>query len=118
MSIPVKSRIRFLQNGVEISAMIMEVGQVQLVDLSAEIYKDGSWMKSSASVAASVVTFDGEVFEEVADCPIEENVITVASEFPVGTYYLQVIANFADGDGYVGYERIQRLKLKIVLDRK
>ena len=118
MSIPVKSRIRFLQNGVEIIELTMETGQVQLVNVLTEVYLNDSWNESPASLEVSVVSFDGEVFEEMRTCSTEDNVITVISDLPIGTYYLQVRAVFADGEGFIGYERIQRLKLKVTVDRK
>jgi hypothetical protein len=118
MSIPVKSRIRFIQNEAEINELIMETGQVQLVDVLTEVLLNGTWNAATASLEASVVSFDGEMFEEMLTCSIEESVVTVVSDLPIGTYYLQIRAVFADGEGFLGYERIQRLKLKVVLDRK
>lgn len=118
VSIPVKSKIRFLQNGAEISELTMETGQVQLVDVLTEVFLNDTWNAAAASLEASVVSFDGEMFEETLTCSIEENIITLVSNLPIGTYYLQVRAVFADGEGFHGYERIQRLKLKVIVDRK
>jgi len=118
VSIPIKSRIRFIQNGAEMNELTMETGQVQLVDVLTEVYLNDSWNESPASLEVSVVSFDGEAFEEMLTCSTEENVVTVVSDLPIGTYYLQVRAVFADGEGFIGYERIQRLKLKVTVDRK
>lgn len=114
-ALPVPTRVRFLQNGSEISILTMETGQKAFVDVLVESNDGESWSEIVGSLSASIVSFDGESFEEMAMCNVEDNKILVEADLPVGVYYLQATTAF---DSPVPLERVQRLKLKIVVDRR
>ncbi len=114
-ALPVPTRVKFLQNGSEISILTMESGQKALVDVLLESNDGESWSEIVGSLSASIVSFDGESFEEMAMCKVEDNKILVEADLPVGVYYLQATTAF---DSPVPLERVQRLKLTIVVDRR
>jgi len=114
-ALPVPTRVRFLQNGSEISILTMESGQKAFVDILLESNDGETWSEIDGSVSASIVSFDGESFEEVAICEVANHRILIEADLPVGVYYLQATIAF---DSPVALERVQRLKLKIVVDRR
>lgn len=114
-ALPMPTRVKFLQNGSEISSLTMESGQVVFVGVLVESSDGETWSKIDGTVSASIVSFDGEGFEEMAVCKVEDYKILVEADLPVGVYYLQATIVF---DSPVALERVQRLKIKVVVDRK
>lgn len=114
-ALPMPTRVKFLQNGSEISNLTMESGQVAFVGVLAESSDGETWSKIDGTVSASIFSFDGEGFEEMAVCKVEDYKILVEADLPVGVYYLQATIAF---DSPVALERVQRLKIKVVVDRK
>ncbi len=114
-ALPVPTRVRFLQNGSEISILTMETGQKAFVDVLMESSDGETWSKIDGTLSASIVSFDGESFEEMAVSNVEDDKILVEADLPVGVYYLQATTTF---DSPVHLERVQRLKLKIIVDRR
>lgn len=114
-ALPMPTRVKFLQNGSEISSLTMESGQVVFVGVLVESSDGETWSKIDGTVSASIVSFDGEGFEEMAVCKVEDYKILVEADLPVGVYYLQATIAF---DSPVALERVQRLKIKVVVDRK
>lgn len=114
-ALPMPTRVKFLQNGSEISSLTMESGQVAFVGVLVESSDGEAWSKIDGTVSASIVSFDGEGFEEMAVCKVEDDKILVEADLPVGVYYLQATIAF---DSPVVLERVQRLKIKVVVDRK
>jgi|GEM_PF-953899 len=114
-ALPMPTRVKFLQNGSEISNLTMESGQVAFVGVLVESSDGETWSKIDGTVSASIVSFDGEGFEEMAVCKVENDKILVEADLPVGAYYLQATIAF---DSPVALERVQRLKIKVVVDRK
>jgi hypothetical protein len=114
-ALPMPTRVKFLQNGSEISSLTMESGQAVFVGVLVESSDGETWSKIDGTVSASIVSFDGEGFEEMAVCKVEDYKILVEADLPVGVYYLQATIVF---DSPVALERVQRLKIKVVVDRK
>ena len=114
-ALPMPTRVKFLQNGSEISSLTMESGQAVFVGVLVESSDGETWSKIDGTVSASIVSFDGEGFEEMAVCKVEDYKILVEADLPVGVYYLQAAIVF---DSPVALERVQRLKIKVVVDRK
>lgn len=114
-ALPVPTRVRFLQNGSEISVLTMESGQKAFVDILLESDDGEAWSEIDGSVSANIVSFDGESFEEVAICEVANRRILIEADLPVGVYYLQATIAF---DSPVALERVQRLKIKVVVDRR
>jgi len=114
-ALPMPTRVKFLQNGSEISSLTMESGQVVFVGVLVESSDGETWSKIDGTVSASIFSFDGEGFEEMAVCKVEDYKILVEADLPVGVYYLQATIVF---DSPVALERVQRLKIKVVVDRK
>lgn len=114
-ALPMPTRVKFLQNGSEISSLTMESGQVVFVGVLVESSDGETWSKIDGTVSASIFSFDGEGFEEMAVCKVEDYKILVEADLPVGVYYLQATIAF---DSPVALERVQRLKIKVVVDRK
>ncbi len=114
-ALPMPTRVKFLQNGSEISSLTMESGQAVFVGVLVESSDGETWSKIDGTVSASIVSFDGEGFEEMAVCKVEDYKILVEADLPVGVYYLQATIAF---DSPVALERVQRLKIKVVVDRK
>lgn len=114
-ALPMPTRVKFLQNGSEISSLTMESGQAVFVGVLVESSDGETWSKIDGTVSASIFSFDGEGFEEMAVCKVEDYKILVEADLPVGVYYLQATIAF---DSPVALERVQRLKIKVVVDRK
>ncbi|HPI18092.1 MAG TPA: hypothetical protein PK396_10235 [Mesotoga sp.] len=114
-ALPMPTRVKFLQNGSEISSLTMESGQAVFVGVLVESSDGETWSKIDGTVSASIFSFDGEGFEEMAVCKVEDYKILVEADLPVGVYYLQATIVF---DSPVALERVQRLKIKVVVDRK
>ena len=114
-ALPMPTRVKFLQNGSEISSLTMESGQAVFVGVLVESSDGETWSKIDGTVSASIVSFDGGGFEEMAVYKVENDKILVEADLPVGVYYLQATIAF---DSPVALERVQRLKIKVVVDRK
>ena len=112
--IPTETRVRFFQNNSEISTLVMETGQTAFIDVLVE-KKEQEWEEASCQLKASIVSFDGQEFEEMAICNVDGRTVRVEADLPIGVYFLQTVIQL---DPPLSYERVQRLKLKVVIDRK
>lgn len=110
-----ESRLKFLRNGSVISDLTMERGQVEFVDIHVEAVEGDTASRVSGPIMASIVSYDGQDLEQLAFCEVNGNRVKVFVDLPVGVYYLQILV---DLDTPRLYQRIQRMKLKVVVDRK
>ncbi|HDP78333.1 MAG TPA: hypothetical protein ENN47_09170 [Mesotoga infera] len=115
MDYPVKTRVRFVLNGESVDSIVLERGQTAFIDLLIESCDGEEWAQAHGTISASIVYFDGKSFEEIAVCPIENDRVALEADLPVGTYYLQATVALSSP---VVLQRVQRLKLKIVVDRE
>lgn len=113
-AIPVETRVKFFQNNSEISALVMEMGQTKFIDVLVE-KKEDEWEEASCQLKASIVSFDGQEFEDMVVCNVDGKTARVEADLPIGVYFLQTVIQL---DPPLSYERVQRLKLKVVVDRK
>ena len=113
-AVPVETRVKFFQNNSEISTLVMETGQTAFIDVLVE-KKEDEWEEVGYQLEASIVSFDGQEFEEMAICNVDGRTVRVEADLPIGVYFLQTVIQL---DPPLSYERVQRLKLKVVVDRK
>lgn len=112
--IPTETRVRFFQNNSEISTLVMETGQTAFIDVLVE-KKGQEWEEAGCQLEASIVSFDGQEFEDMVVCNVDGKTARVEADLPIGVYFLQTVIQL---DPPLSYERVQRLKLKVVVDRK
>ncbi|WP_334103411.1 hypothetical protein [Mesotoga prima] len=113
-AIPKSSRVSFLKDSSEIKSLVMETGQTAFIDVLVE-KKEQEWEEAGCQLEASIVSFDGQEFEEMAVCNVDGKTVRVEADLPIGVYFLQTVIQL---DPPLSYERVQRLKLKVVIDRK
>jgi hypothetical protein len=113
-AVPVETRVKFFQNNSEISTLVMETGQTAFIDVLVE-KKEDEWEEVGYQLEASIVSFDGQEFEEMAVCNVDGRTARVEADLPIGVFFLQTVIQL---DPPLSYERVQRLKLKVVVDRK
>ena len=115
MGMPVNTRLRFLSNGIEISDLTLERGQVELIELITEVQNGEDWIETNVATNARIIAVGEEGFIEVSSCEVTENLIRIFADLPPGSYYLEVRAEF---QAPVELVRIRRMKVKVVIDRK